>query len=216
MLGAKYYESPPGFLRDDDGDSISSLNCAFGQTTGLYWVWKNATEEYLGAHTYRLFWDEHHVKSLPLNKNILIVPEAVDVNQAIDSSNKYGYNLHSHYCWCHGELGLTLLYGLCHMRDTPITTDMIDNLKNQHMLIPFNMFIAHRDVFAKVCNLLFSVLFDYYNMYHNLIPAIEKQYGQKRILDFLSERILHIIYTNASTLLPGVEVIQSKVIDIPH
>lgn len=217
MLGAKYYETSPEFLRDDDGESISSLNCAFGQTTGLFWVWKNAPEEYLGAHTYRLFWDEERINLLNIKKNTLIVPEKIDIHDALaGTSDKHSYNLHSHYVWCHGELGLALLYGLCHMRDTAITTEMIEQLKYQQEIIPFNMFVAHRDVFDMVCNKLFGILFDYYNMYHNLIPAIEEQYGQKRVLDFLSERILHIIYTNAGTLLPGVEVVHSKVIDIPH
>lgn len=216
MLGAHEYETKLTYLRDDYGKSISTLNAVFGQTTGLYWVWHNAKEEYLGAHTYRLFWNEEHIKSLNIQKNMLIVPETVDVRTAVADENSGVSNLFNHYCWCHGDLGLALLYGLCHIRDTPITTKMIDDLKSQTHLIPFNMFIAHRDVFARVCDLLFGILFDYYNMYNNIIPEIEKQYGQTRMLDFLAERILHIIYTNAGTLLPGVEVVHSKVIDIPH
>lgn len=36
----------PGFLHDNDGDSISEKNVNFAELTGNYWVWKN----YLPAH----------------------------------------------------------------------------------------------------------------------------------------------------------------------
>ena len=45
-----------GYLGDDTGDSISDLNCYYGELTGIYWVWKNYEgRENIGICHYRRF-----------------------------------------------------------------------------------------------------------------------------------------------------------------
>ena len=53
QTGSAQKEAWPGFLRDDVGDHISHLNRNFGELTGLYWVWKNTTEDKVGWCHYR-------------------------------------------------------------------------------------------------------------------------------------------------------------------
>ena len=126
------------------------------------------------------------------------------------------YNILSHLIHCHGEITVPLLYGLCKIDDVPITTEMIDSLKDQTGLHPFNMFIASKKVNNKISEILFDVLFKFYNHYVYLFQTIEIHTGQKRILDFLAERILHIIYKNIEYFIPGTKVYEIGIINLPH
>jgi hypothetical protein len=215
MLGSAINGAPADFIRDDAGENLSRLNSIFGQSAGLYWMWKNAQEEYIGAMTYRLFWNDEEIRN-NLDKNTLIVPKEKDVNTAIKGSVGSRINIEQHFSWCHGSTGLSLLYGLVNMTDRLIKPDMLKCLKTDQHLIPFNMFVAHRDVFHRVCEILFDITFAYYNEYSYLFDTIETAVGQARILDFLSERILHCIYKNINYFLPDIKIYQADVTDIPH
>lgn len=201
---------------DNTGDNISHLNYCFGQTTGIYWVWKNVDKPVIGLNTYRLFWNESEFNSLDFDKNTLVIPNPVEVNSAIDNPYHDRYNILTHFNHCHGEIGMSLLYGLCNIYELPIKPHMIDQLKTQTKIHPFNMFIASKETMNTICNILFSVLNKYYENYQYVFSTIESYTGQNRILDFLAERILHIIYTNASHFLPDIKVKNVSIINLPH
>lgn len=44
-----------GFQGDDVGDSISSKNRYYSELTGIYWMWKNTHQDYVGSCHYRRF-----------------------------------------------------------------------------------------------------------------------------------------------------------------
>lgn len=201
---------------DISGDSISHLNYWFGQTTGLYWVWKNSDKPVVGLNTYRLFWDKTEFDKLDFDNNTLVIPKSVEVNCAIRNPYHNEYNIITHFIHCHGEIVLTLLYGLCNLHDVFITSDMINQLKTQTRIHPFNMFVASKETLDTICKILFTVLNKYYENYNFLFSAIETNIGQNRLLDFLAERILHIIYTNSSYFLPGIKVKEVSIINLPH
>lgn len=222
MLGSIFYEPSvktflfqKGFIFDDTGDNISHLNSFFGQLTGLYWIWKNSFEDIIGVNTYRLFWGDYFLKN-DFKSNTLYIPEGVNVNLCVRGEAKENSNVHYHYSYCHGESGLNLLYDLSQKSNIAIKPYMIDDLKNQYLLHPFNMFISERKTFDKICNILFDVLLEYYFLYKPHFKKIEEERNQNRILDFLGERVLHIIYTNKDYFIPNIDIETIQVINIDH
>jgi len=89
FCGAAMHDETYGYLRDDSGDNISHKNKNYCELTGLYWLWKNTTDEYVGlVHYHRYFYrrcfrffkrskkllDERFVKK-SLKKIDVIVPK---------------------------------------------------------------------------------------------------------------------------------------------
>jgi hypothetical protein len=218
MLGAALHNMyDPAYYHDDTGDNISSKNYWFGQTTGLYWVWKNSNEDFVGMCTYRLFWNQEELSHIEIDENTLIIPKSIYVTPHVSHSTPgVTHSIMSHLMFCHGSVPISLLYGLSKIDSIPITVEMIDDLKNQEKLHPFNMFITSKKNSDKICEILFDILFKFYNCYDYLFQTIESHTGQKRILDFLAERILHIIYKNIDHFIPGIKVYEVDVLDLPH
>ena len=46
---------PDDWLRDNTLDNIAAKNKSYCEMTGLYWIWKNVHEEYVGLEHYRRF-----------------------------------------------------------------------------------------------------------------------------------------------------------------
>lgn len=217
MLGtALHHQYNYTYYHDDTGDNISTLNHWFGQTTGLYWVWKNIFDDYVGVCTYRLFWKEDDLRKIDIDENTLVIPKVIHINATKRYDDPTIYTTLSHFTGAHGELPICFLYYLAKINKLNITVDMIDDLGKQDRLYPFNMFIANKKVFNKVCELLFDTLFKLYDHFSHLFEAHEKKIGQKRLLDFLAERILHIIYTNIDHFIPGIKIRECEIIDLPH
>ena len=148
MLGSFLYDSNlktnlinQNFILDDTGDNISHLNKWFGQLTGLYWVWKNTQDEIVGTNTYRLFWGDYFLKN-KFKKNTLYVPQKLDLKNYLQNLTVDRINIYDHYSYCHGEINLKFLYELSNKNLISIKPYMIENLKNECDMYPFNMFIS--------------------------------------------------------------------------
>lgn len=192
-----------GYILDNSGKNISSMNKLLGDLTGLYWIWKNTDDEFVGTNQYRRFYDEAQIKEcFPLNENTLFVSQFLVCQ----------FNVWEQYITSHGDIGINILKEAARHKRISITKPMIDSLYTAKLISPCNMFFAHRNIFDSVCKVLFEIIFELYNGCKYTLNFIQdnlhskRGLNEKRLLAFLSERILNILYLNSNYFFGNIKV----------
>lgn len=186
-----------GFCFDNDNDNISHLNHWLGDLTGLYWVWKNTNDEIVGTNQYRRFWDNDTINNIEFKDDTLYV------------SNPYNFGRVSaaeQFVMYHGTIGLDILNNAAMNGKISIKPEMIQTLTQVGCLSGCNMFFGSRKVFNKTCEILFEIIFELYEGTKYALPYIQVP-NQHRLLAFLSERILNIIYLNKNHFYDKIDVV---------
>lgn len=193
-----------GYILDDTKQNISHLNHLLGDLTGLYWIWKNTNEEYVGTNQYRRFYDDKQLTSLfPLKNDTIYVSNFL----------AFGESVWSQYIASHGELGINILKKAIHLKTIPITNDMFNSMYQTNLLSTCNTFFAHNELFNKTTQLLFDIIFELYRGTKYLLEFVQfglhtgRNPNDKRLLAFLAERILNIIYFNARYFFGNVNIV---------
>ena len=202
-----------GFILDDSGDNISHLNKWFGQTCGLYWAYKNSKEDFIGINTYRIFWDNNFLDQIELDKNKIYVPHRFNVKT--DDIRKINYvNLENQFKISHGEWVFDILSKS--VQKEPILYKDFITWNDQDKMYPFSMCIAHREVLCKIFDILFQLSFDTYKKYKYTLINYSDHTGLIRQMDFICERIFHLIINNLNHYIPDIEVIEVPIHQYPH
>ncbi len=165
-------------LRDDTGDSISARNRQYCELTGLYWIWKNATEDYIGICHYRRRFNIEEEILRRLHKRGTDIIVTVPVINTAGIGYQYGLT--------HSDKDWEILREEIHII-SPEYDESFNEVEKQIYFHAYNMFIMRRDILAKFCGWMFPILF-----------ACEKRIGvkedsyQNRYPGFLSERMLNV------------------------
>ena len=187
QVGASLHDNL-GYLKDNTGDNISIKNKNYCELTGLYWIWKNTSDDIKGLVHYRRFFSDtfaqkpisyDHIKKILLKYDVVLPFERKVETSALNNYTK--------------ECGFK--------KDIDIVEDIIGEKHPEYLssyqdfwdtrsVRFFNMMIAKKDVFDHYCEWLFDILFELecrtdisdYNDY------------QKRIYGFMSERLLNIYF----------------------
>lgn len=200
LNGSSSHDEDFNYIRDDSGDNISDLNNYYAELTGEYWVWKNSDADVVGFCHYRRYFAKSLMSFKLLEKNDIedilkdydmILPEKVHMGMSntkeIEKSRMY------------------LDYGpyteeYCRLREV-IESDFPDYLEEYDRMLEsktsywFNMFICRKELADDYFKWLFDVLF-------KLQPKIDfAKYSenQRRILGFLSERLM-AVYINKNNI----------------
>jgi hypothetical protein len=199
------------YILDDTLQNISHLNYLLGDLTGLYWIWKNTNDEFVGTNQYRRFYDDQQLNHLlPLNEKTLYVSDFLQFDTSVWNQ----------YIYAHTELGMKMLKKAINMHRVKLNEKMFDCLNHTTKLSSCNTFFAHRNLFDKTCEILFDIIFELYRGSKYLLEFI--QFGQhagrnpneKRLLAFLAERILNIIYINKNYFFGDINLIPIKYITV--
>lgn len=182
-----------GYILDTEAQSISSLNKYFGDLTGVYWAWKNTDDEFIGINHYRKNYVDDELASIDLNQKTLYVTGV--------KTSTWSLSIWDQYTYSHGMLGYRMLCNAANANRISITPKMIEDARYINYCHVNNMFIGHRSIFNKVCDILFDILFELYNgtKYIANIGEVTNKAGwghDLRYIAFLAERLLTIIYAN--------------------
>lgn len=179
---------------DDSGNSISSMNRWLGDLTGLYWVWKNTTDEYVGTNQYRRFWVEDSMPKMLNDTTLYVTTPYVFPDSTLEQ-----------YRTCHGDIGLQILYEAALQNKFCLTTEMVRHLEFINHVSSCNMFFGHRRVFNQVCEKLFAIIFELYEGTKYALPYIQHE-TQSRMLAFLAERILTLMYLHKDEIFDKIDI----------
>lgn len=180
----KAISSELGYTGDDTGDNISSKNRNYCELTGMYWLWKNHQCDIIGTCHYRRFFleKERLLTKEYIEKTLksydIIVPQCNMVKEG--SLKEQYYHMHCKEDWDICRQVISEKY--------PDYVNAFDWMQNSKVINFCNMMIARKSVYDSYCEWLFDVLFEV----EKRIDIDGKDDYQKRVMGFLSERLLKV------------------------
>lgn len=197
-----------GAVYDDDGrDNLSRLNAAYCELTGLYWMWKNDTSDYVGLFHYRRY--------LTLKKRCFL-PRMNDCQQFYYGGGitdrfirQMGFDGKeerfirqfdiiipqcSNLKRCHMDSFYDLYKRAGYQKELDYTISVllkkypeckkyVDMCKNGSKGYHCNMFIMKRDLFEEYCEWLFLVIDEIYDT----IKKIDTEVDKPRLIGYIAE-----------------------------
>lgn len=152
---------------DNTGDNISKKNKSYNELTGLYWIWKNATDDVVGLCHYRRYF----VKPLGKVANIVFGKKCMftDRNEIEKILSKYDLIVHNKTYFAQGcknqyiesqkyPNDIDVLREVL-VEDYPEYVDGYDKVMNGKACHLLNMMIGKKEIVDKYCEWLFDVLF---------------------------------------------------------
>lgn len=173
-----------GYTGDNTGDNISDKNKYYCELTGMYWLWKNHDCDIIGICHYRRFFLENerlltkeYIEDILKNYDI-IIPHSEFVLQ--DSVKDQYYCEHCKNDW--------LICKQVILEKYPEYIMAFKQMENSRLLTICNMLITRKEIYDRYCEWLFNILFEV----EKRIDFDNKDDYQKRVMGFLSERLLKV------------------------
>lgn len=178
-----------GYLVDNTGDNISVKNANYCELTGLYWIWKNTSDDYKGLVHYRRYFS-NSLKANEILKERYILRALKKFDVILPFRYTMDKSLIDDYCEISGfKKDLESVREII-LSKYPNYLNTYDNTMNNNKIYFYNMIIARKNVFDNYCEWLFSILFEL----EKKVDLLGYNDYQKRIYGFLSERLLNVYF----------------------
>ena len=185
-----FAEDFPGFLRDNTGDNIADRNASYCELTAMYWVWKNADDEFKGLAHYRRYFGKRPFSSSPLDilsydalKDMLEGSDIVVARPAVYHVSAREQLLME--C-CTQDAFEKLEATMAELH--PECKEAFRAFFGGNRASQYNMLFCRRELFDAYCAWLFPVLF----RLEDEVDLTGVSEYQKRLYGFLSERLLNV------------------------
>lgn len=160
---------------DNVGDNISIRNSQFCELTGLYWIWKHATEDVVGlVHYRRHFMLPRDWVARMENYDIdVILPLPLYVAPSIEGNFK---SRHTEVVW---DNMLSIL------KEQDNKEEASSFFKETALYSPCNMFVMRKEILDDLCEWLFPIIFELAEKCGTLDDSYQNRYP-----GFVSERLI--------------------------
>lgn len=184
QVGAINKDSISGFLRDDEGNNISSKNPRYSELTAMYWAWKNVKADYFGLAHYRRHFSGKGQKGVIAQAEV----ERYLKEYPVILPKKRHYFIETvgnHYAHTFDQAHLNITRKVLTEVSPEILPFYDAHLKSRSAHI-WNMAIMRNDIFQAWCSWLFPVLeeIEKHIQFDNMTPF------QERVIGRISERLL--------------------------
>lgn len=181
-----------GYLGDDTGDSISSLNPYYGELTGLYWLWKNYTDtDIIGiCHYRRFFLDSSRMLMTKEQYEEALSDADIMVSNAMYAEGPYK----DYYGQAHNINDL-LETGEVIKELFPEDYDAFLRVIESEKYYFGNLCVMKKSLFDAYCSWLFAIFFEL----EKRVDVSSYDDYHKRLFGFLSEELL-LVYITAKGL----------------
>ena len=206
-----------GYVGDNTGDHISSLNPYYCELTGLYWAWKNLECDYLGlAHYRRYFASKNQSYREDLNIDDVVLQQA-QVEELLEQADVilpkkrryYIESLYSHYAHTHDENHLIETRKIIE-EFYPNDLDYFDQVMKQHSGYMFNMFIMNKDLADRYCAWLFPIIDELYKR----LDITGYSAFDARLFGRISERLFNVWLAKEKLTIKEVPFIYFEKVDL--
>jgi hypothetical protein len=193
LVGANKNKCSTAKWMDNTGDNISDKNASFCELTGLYWIWKNSSDDIIGLCHYRRYFS-HMSNYFPL----CLSPTQRDVKRMLGKADLIAprklrlsmdgkLTVRRHYAQYHNISDWELTKQII----TELYPDYLEDFlwyENQTEGYCFNMFVGKKSLMDGYCRWLFDILFELERRVD--IDTYDAYNG--RLFGFLSERLINV------------------------
>lgn len=179
-----------GYLTDNTGENISSKNPNFCELTGIYWIWKNRSDEYKGLVHYRRYFGKSNLRNN--FSDIYSYDELVEMLDCVDVVLPYIERFKQNardeiLISCCTEEAFGKLEGIIKEKYPEYIIAFKTYFSNNKSSL-FNMMFCRKEVFDEYSEWLFDILFELEKSMD--LNALDEY--RKRLYGFLAERLLNI------------------------
>ena len=166
---------------DNTGENISERNRQMCELTAMYWIWKNSDSDIVGLEHYRrrFILSEDWESVFVDDKADVILPVPLFVNPS----------LRGNYYLRHDENAWNAMMDAMYSVHPECAEEAKAFFENTGCYSPCNMLITRKDVFDKLCEWLFPILFATMDNSGTLNDSYQNRYP-----GFLSERLISFYF----------------------
>ena len=156
QVGACFADRKCLELADDTGDNISEKNHIYSETTGVYWIWKNAlgNAKYVGHENHR----RHFNLSKDEIRNIMMTDDII-----LPKISEFKLNMDDYYRIMHNHVDLEMCENIIKEKYPEYSRTYDNVIKAGKWLYCADSYITTRKNYARMNEFIFGVLFEMEN-----------------------------------------------------